>query len=108
MELKELLDQINGVCAPNAIRACRADLFDWINFCIKKGSCSLSAAPFLFSEFLLALADAENNRKLEKRFKQARATCATQGSTTSPLRFSFSDSQWETPLVLIPLLASAT
>ena len=61
-KLEGLLHHINDAYAPNTIRAYRADFSEWISFCMKKGACPLPADPFDVSEFLLDLADAENNR----------------------------------------------
>jgi hypothetical protein len=61
-QLYSILEHINDAYAPNTIRAYRADLSEWISFCMKKGPCPLPADPFVVSEFLLGLADAGNNR----------------------------------------------
>ena len=69
--LYSILDHINDAYAPNTIRAYRADFSEWISFCMEKGACPLPADPFVFSEFLLGLADAGNNRASTIRRKCA-------------------------------------
>jgi len=70
-QLYSILEHINEAYAPNTIRAYRADFSEWISFCMKKGARPLPADPFVVSEFLLALADAENNRASTIRRKCA-------------------------------------
>lgn len=70
-KLEGILAHINDAYAPNTIRAYRADFSEWITFCTKKGACPLPADPLVVSEFLLALADAGNNRASTIRRKCA-------------------------------------
>ena len=70
-QLYSTLEHINDAYAPNTIRAYRADFSEWISFCMEKGACPLPADPFVVSEFLLGLADAENNRASTIRRKCA-------------------------------------
>ena len=70
-KLHSILDHINDAYAPNTIRAYRADFSEWISFCMSRGARPLPADSFVISEFLLALADAGNNRASTIRRKCA-------------------------------------
>jgi site-specific recombinase XerD len=52
-QLNKLIAHIDGAYAPNTIRAYKADMGEFIRYCIENSVCSLPAAPFDIAKFLL-------------------------------------------------------
>ncbi len=52
--IEKLWAHIDGAYAPNTIRAYKADMDEFINYCYKNAHCSLPANPLDISKFLLA------------------------------------------------------
>jgi site-specific recombinase XerD len=52
-KLAQLLIHIDGAYAPNTLRAYKADMLEFIEYCDKKGDCALPAEPKTVAEFLM-------------------------------------------------------
>ena len=52
-QLQELLDHLDGAYAPNTLRAYRADMLEFISYCVANDECALPAVPSTISNFLL-------------------------------------------------------
>jgi site-specific recombinase XerD len=57
VQLLELLKYIDGAYAPNTLRAYRADMLEFIHFCVKSGQPALPASAPTVSEFLMGTMD---------------------------------------------------
>lgn len=55
LRLDKLWTHIDGAYAPNTIRAYKADMDEFINYCNKHAHCALPANPLDISKFLLAV-----------------------------------------------------
>ncbi len=56
-KLNDLLDHVNDGYARNTLRAYRADMEEFINYCEVNGSSPLPADPFVLAEFLIKATD---------------------------------------------------
>ncbi|MDB0048280.1 tyrosine-type recombinase/integrase [Burkholderiaceae bacterium] len=52
-ELYDLLAHIEGAYAPNTLRAYKADMLEFISYCVANDECALPASPSTISNFLL-------------------------------------------------------
>ena len=52
-KLRTLIDHIEGAYASNTIRAYKADMEEFISYCLKMDACALPAGPEVVAEFLM-------------------------------------------------------
>ncbi len=53
INLEKLLHHLDGAYAPNTLRAYKADMLEFIAYCVKNGACALPADPKTVAEFLM-------------------------------------------------------